>query len=158
MQDVSSGSTGRTPQGQGRRSVPSASASHGKERENEMNDDLVKQLLAAVLDLNKTVGNLKQTVGGLAASVEALNKRFDQQNESFKQVAGSFTMAVEAQNRRIEQQNENFKQQSSDIRQTRNWIVGGLGALIAILLTAGLAHYCGVSDKIETIRQLFPPQ
>jgi len=156
MQDVSSGPTGPHDQEEGLRSVPSASASHGKERENEMSDDLVKQLLAAVLDLNKTVGNLKQTVGGLAASVEALNKRFDDQNESFKQVTGSLTTAVEAQNRRIEQQNENFKQQSSDIRQVRNWIFRGLLTVIAIVLTAALAQYCGVSDKIETIRQLFP--
>lgn len=95
-----------------------------------MNDDLVKKLLAAVLDLNATVGNLKQTVGGLTASVEA-------------------------QNRRIEQQNENFKQQSSDIRQTRNWIVGGLGALIAILLTAPQNGHltafqpCGRVDRLR---------
>jgi len=78
-----------------------------------------------------TVGNLKQTVGGLAASVEALNKRFDDQNE-------------------------NFKQLSSDIRQVRNWIFRGFLTVVAIVLTAALAQYCGVSDKIETIRQLFP--
>lgn len=98
-----------------------------------MNDDLVKQLLAAVLDLNKTVGNLKQTVGGLTASVEALNKRFDDQNE-------------------------NFKKLSSDVRQVRNWIFRGFLTVITIVLTAALAQYCGVSDKIEIIRQLFPPQ
>lgn len=133
MQDVSSGPTGPHGQEAGPRSVPSASASHGKERENEMNDDLVKQLLAAVLDLNKTVGDLKQTVGGLTASVEALNKRFDDQNE-------------------------NFKRLSLDVRQVRNWIFRGLLTVITIVLTAALAQYCGVSDKLETIRQLFPLQ
>lgn len=109
-----------------------------------MNDDLVKQLLAAVLDLSKTVSDLKQTVGGLTASVEALNKRFDDQNWNFK-----------LQSANIQQ---NFNRQSSDIRQIRNWIVRGLFTLIAIVLSAALAQYCGVSDKIETIRQFLPPQ
>ena len=133
MQDVSSGPTGPHDQGQGRRSVPSASASHGKERESEMNDELVKKLLDAVIDLNKTVGDLKQTVGSLTASVEALNRRFDDQNE-------------------------NFKQLSLDIRQVRNWIFRGILTVITIVLTAAFAQYCGVSGKLETIRRLFPLQ